>query len=105
MPKEQLTLVFPLVYCVKSPTSKGVSSESARDADRSCLGRLPTPPVCLRRPRWPGTYGGEEALVTEPRGEDLGLDLASFHAATMLRTKVIGEQGDVWGRRRGDPSE
>ena len=93
------------MYGVRSPTSKGVSSESACDWERSRLIRPPILPDCLLRPRWPGTYGGDEALVAEPGGDDLGLNLAgvrSFHAATIFRTEVKGDRGDVCGRRSGD---
>ena len=50
-------------------------------------------------------YGGDEALVAEPGGDDLGFDLAgvrSFHAATIFRTEVRGDWGDICGRRSGD---
>jgi hypothetical protein len=83
------------------PSAKG------RSAD---LGSLDLPPALsatrLLIPNLPSPSPPQGEVGTEPGTDDFPPDFAkgvrSFNAATILRTEVNGERGDVWGRRRED---
>ena len=122
--KRQLTASLLCVYGLKSATSNpggnplllgllvlppSPPSPCSRDGVVGCIvSRNLAPTLCalLLIANSPSSPGGE-ALVAEPGGVDLSVDLPeegarSFQRATMLRTEARGERGEVCGRRRAD---
>ncbi len=62
------------------------------------LGRAPPREARRRTLNRPSPWDGEGEVVFE-RTDLLRDGVRSFHAATMFRTDVSGDRGDVWGRR------